>query len=737
MPPPNALQTALHAYQAGNHVAALDACQHALNAQPHDVDALHLTALIAQALGQPAMALEFLQRALAIQPQDANLWNSMGNWARAAGRLPDAEQAYQTALKAQKRHVVGWINLGAVYKDMGRLDEALRCFQKAARLEPGNSALYSNWGNALLANGEVSAAIAMYRKALALAPGNAEAAFNLGNALLKNGEGEAAIACYHQAIEANPGFFEPHYQLGIIHKSLKAYEEALGWFDKALMLRPGEAMSALKAGDCLYELHRMPQARVRFAQASGIWQSQPLIRLRLETLTAPIAESQAAIAETRAHAEAILEAFEREALHADEATLLEYNVYPPFYWAFQGEDDTTLRTRFADRVARMLEDSGWRSRALPLPVPSGRLAPAVGVVVSDGHEIAFNTFMGGFFRQALPERLALTLVCSPGSRDRLITLDAATWAEAPWQALPSGFLDKIDTVRQAGFDALFYFEIGTDPVNYLMPLFRLAPVQCTSWGFPVTSGMETVDYFLSSRLLEPPDAAAHYRERLVLPESLPVCFRRPPTPEADPKSRRTFGLPETGRLYGCLQQLYKFHPDFDAILDEILRRDPQGHVIAIANTRPGVNDALRTRLALTLAPEALARVHLLAPLPTDDFLRLSALCDVLLDPPHLGGGNTTYEAFALGVPIITWPGAFMRGRITAACYTRMGIAGPVVSSLGEYAACAVALASDAARNQALRKEILAANDVLFEDAGAVRALEQFFIDALAAWPKRI
>ncbi len=47
------------------------------------------------------------------------------------------------------------------------------------------------------------------------------------------------------------------------------------------------------------------------------------------------------------------------------------------------------------------------------------------------------------------------------------------------------------------------------------------------------------------------------------------------------------------------------------------------------------------------------------------FLTLLWAADAVLDPPHFGSGNSSYEAFALGAPIVTWPGAFMRGRVTA------------------------------------------------------------------------
>ena len=51
---------------------------------------------------------------------------------------------------------------------------------------------------------------------------------------------------------------------------------------------------------------------------------------------------------------------------------------------------------------------------------------------------------------------------------------------------------------------------------------RLAPVQCSSWGHPETSGFPTIDYFLSSELMEPRNGKDHYSEELVLLPNLSV-----------------------------------------------------------------------------------------------------------------------------------------------------------------------------------------------------------------------
>ena len=106
-------------------------------------------------------------------------------------------------------------------------------------------------------------------------------------------------------------------------------------------------------------------------------------------------------------------------------------------------------------------------------------------------------------------------------------------------------------------------------------------------------------------------------------------------------------------------------------------------------------------------------------------------CDVLLDPLHFGGGNTSYQALAFGVPIVTLPSHFLRGRITQALYRQMNVLDCVVSDKHEYVEKAVQLACDPAYRETVRRKIMAANHVLYENPAGVRALEDFLKGAVA------
>lgn len=86
----------------------------------------------------------------------------------------------------------------------------------------------------------------------------------------------------------------------------------------------------------------------------------------------------------------------------------------------------------------------------------------------------------------------------------------------------------------------------------------------------------------------------------------------------------------------------------------------------------------------------------------------------------------------MGLPIVTWPGPFMRGRVTDACYRQMGYTGLVADSLDSYVELALRLGGDRAWRARVRHEVEERAGVLYDDAGVVTELEEFLAAACDA-----
>ena len=150
-------------------------------------------------------------------------------------------------------------------------------------------------------------------------------------------------------------------------------------------------------------------------------------------------------------------------------------------------------------------------------------------------------------------------------------------------------------------------------------------------------------------------------------------------------------------------------------------------------TAKGIKQA--TRMAKWLRariPDVANRIVFLPFLAHDAFLGILKNADAVLDTPHFSGGTTSFETFAAGVPIVTWPGRYARSRPTAALYRQMGVTGLTADHAAQYVDLALRLARDPDWRAQKQAELRQKCAVLYENLEAVRELERFFAAAVAA-----
>ena len=246
-------------------------------------------------------------------------------------------------------------------------------------------------------------------------------------------------------------------------------------------------------------------------------------------------------------------------------------------------------------------------------------------------------------------------------------------------------------IKSLRLDVLVFPDLGNFGENYQYAGMRLAPVQCTSWGQPVTSGLSTIDYFLSSEFMEPANGGEHYTEKLVRLPGTGAYFASLPC--ASTKSREQLGLPK-GPFHLVCQNLRKLVPRWDYLFAEIQARSGLPLVFIDYGVEIST-DLTRDRLA-----KAGVQVTWLPRQSNPDFIRIQQLCSVSLDPPAWNGGYTTMFGLGAGGALVTTPGEFLRGRHSLAYMTQANVQGLVASSPEQY----IEFATDFGRIQETMKE---------------------------------
>jgi len=279
-----------------------------------------------------------------------------------------------------------------------------------------------------------------------------------------------------------------------------------------------------------------------------------------------------------------------------------------------------------------------------------------------------------------------------------------------------------EQVTSENLDMLVYPEIGMHPIAYYLSMTRLAPVQCALMGHPVTTGIPTIDYYISSDLFESQSADDHYSEKLIRVGGMPVNYSRPAIPR-NPKTRRQLDLPKDSHIYLCPMTLFKIHPDFDTVVAGILQKDANAAVLFF--NYYGVEAIIKKRLAKRCRKD-FDRIHFRNTASHSDFLSLLARSDVILETFPFGGGNTALMALAAGSPVVTMPTQFLRGRFCYGYYKRMDMTDCIANSPQDYVRIATRIGMDPDYRQTLRKKILSRNGVLFGNTEGVEEHYQFF-----------
>ncbi|MGE4221551.1 MAG: hypothetical protein AB7G39_19070, partial [Alphaproteobacteria bacterium] len=524
------------------------------------------------------------------------------------------------------------------------------------------------------------------------------------------------------ALARDRGLALAHLNLGNLLQVARCYEVALRHSPAAAAARPDWYLPHANAGNALARQDRTDEAREAYGRALGLGAPEGL-RFRRDLLLPVIAASAAQMTAARQRYAAGL-----AALEADPPPLRDPVVEAGgsrFFLAYAGMDDRPLQARLAHLYLRCRPDLGWvapHCRPGAVRRPGRRRIVVVSRFLFD-HSIG-RLAEGLLLRLARQADLSL-FDAGPVPDDavhRRLVSGAASHAQ-----LPDDLAEARAMIATAEADLVFYPEIGMHAPTYFLAFARLAPVQCVSYGHPVTTGIPTVDAFLSCAAAEVDAADADYSERLVRLPGLPFAFARPPEPD-DRRDRADFGLPPSGALYLMAQNLFKLHPDMDAAFAAILKADPAGHVVLLDGHDSRWSAALRKRFSATLGGAA-GRILFLPRQGHSGFMRLLQLADVGLDSFPFSGGTTTYQALAMGLPVVTLPGRYLRGRVSLAIYERMGLRDCVARDAADYAGIATRLATDAGYAAAMRRRIGAKAAGIFDDAAFLEAAEAFLMTA--------
>ena len=691
------LDEAIAHHRSGRLPEAEAGYRQVLDTDPQQFDALRLLGLLAHQRGDHEEAFALLDRAIVVRSDVAEAFNELGAVHHARNHAEAARLCFERALALQPDFFQARLNLACLLGMQHQFANAEAEFERLASLHGDRAEVYANLGVVQHEQGKLLAAIQSYRKALALNPNLTEAHFNLAQALQTLGDIPSAIQ----------------------------ESEALLRFDAE------NVRARVLLGRLLHAQGRNADAQECFRQA--IADKPDSVEARWCSTMSTLAVAYGPDEHPEDSRQAFAQSLEALRRWFEEARPVDGSVgvgsMQPYYLAYHECDNRALLSRYGDLCSNLMKFA-IRSHKRP-PTIIRRLGKVrVGIVSGKIYDQSvWTAIVKGWCRHLDRRRFELTILSTGTVVDRETEL-----ARSLVPDFVAGFKDVrqwADQILDRRFDVLFYPEIGMDGMSVRLASLRLAPIQIASWGHPETTGLPTIDYYISADDFEPPGAQAWYREKLV---TLPGmgCIYEPHNVAFDATSG-DLSLDRSRVLLLCPGTPYKYDPRRDRTLVEIARRAPECRFVFCHDTVPNVSAMVQKRLEAAFHAAQITfdeHVVFLRHQSRAGFFGLMQITDLCLDTIGFSGFNTTMQALECGLPVVGYEGRFMRGRFASGILRHMGLHELVASAEDQYAKLAEKLVRDVAYLQQVRACIAERVPGLFGDLSPLGAFEDFLESAV-------
>lgn len=695
-----------------------------LQADPNDIDALLALARVSMETSQGASAEQSLQRASALLPASAAIHARRAALHMAAGRTKQAQAALQAALALDANNPEVLVECGLAAWRSGKLDAAKRALAAAADAPSPSAPACFHLGNLARQQGLFVEAERLYRRALAARPAFADASNNLGSLLKDLGRGDEALQHFQKAVDIRPGFAAAHFNLGLLLVDRRRFEPAAQHLRSSLNANTHQSDAQYWLGNALMGLGDASGARSAFEASYRI--SPEMIKARWAAVMACIdpvpndsGERDKAIERFRGELTSLSNWLQtRRPKAAHEAV----GVQQPYYLAYApGNHREAL-----DAYGRLCVDlmGAWARRSgIPRPLARRGDKCRLGIVSSHIHNHSvWNALVKGWVGHLDPATFEIEVFHLGAMHD-----DQTDWCARHVKRLhrgPRPWTSWVELITQSRLDVLVYPEVGMDADTTRLAALRLARVQLASWGHPLTTGLPTIDGFISALAMEPQNATEQYTEVLHMLPRLGSCclpFRtKPAKVDFD-----QLGLRRSEPFLLCAGTPFKYSPSFDELWVSVAKRCQPAKLVFFESAPLSLSHRLRERLRRAFDTAGLQFDDCVRFVPwqrQDVFFGLLQSCVALLDTPGFSGFNTAVQAIECACPIVAWEADALRGRFASGVNRHLKLDGCVASDIQSYVDIAQAMCESSARRDESKHAIVKGGDGVFGDVQTVHQL---------------
>lgn len=730
----------------------------ALQANPTYGDALINLGFVLKEQGRLSDARAILVRAAEEVPDDADAQYVLAAVCLGLGDAAGASPHFEKAIALRPDFEVAYRDVTVALFQENRIDDAIGYCEQGLSLFPDSAELHFYRSNLFRHATMFEAALGSCRRALALQPDFLAARKSMSRLLVSTDRVEEAIESYRLEASLDPGNADPHHQAGMLLIRAERLQEANVQFREAVALAPERADLLEELGLVQHKVLQLDDAEATFRRAISLWPESSNYHYYLgavledaERRKDAAASYQRAVdldgrnvlarwSKVMVSLEAVSDSVESAALARQTFldALSEFEAWfensqidgagfvgkrRPFFLTYQAQSNVEWLRTYGALCAKAMQRWLEKEPRSEIQVHSGDRI-RIGIVSADVsiHSV-WLALTKGWVQHLDRKRFEIGIFSLLAMKDQ-----ESDWAKSNadfFEAGPKSLSEWVRTIRSFGPTILIYPAIGMEETSFQLASLRLAPTQLNAWGHPETSGLPTLDYYVSAELLEPVDAQREYSETLVRLPNLGTYYKKLEIQVHD-AGLSELGIAADRPILICPGTHFKYQPDHDQVFVDIARLLPDAQFIFF---RPkGEEGRLQSRLASAFSAQGLdldQHARFLPWLSTNRFHGLVKVADVMLDTIGFSGWNTAIQAMELGLPIVAFDGEFMRGRLASGVLRRLDLTELIAPTKEQFVALVVKVVRDRPFREQVREKIAERRSWLFEDLSPIRKFEEF------------
>lgn len=726
------LQQAIQAFQSQNYERAESILNKVIREAPKNLPALHILGLIKASHGKYQEAVDLLAKAARLNPSDPSIEYNLAKALADSGMVAESIAHHKKAVDLAPHNPDAWNNYGMALSYMAQHEFALQCFDRAIALNSNHSNAYFNKGIAHRALKHYPDAVASFDKVINLTPEFHLAWINKGEILSQFKYLEEALDIFDKVLSTQPDSIEANLNRSSILCELKRFEEALEACNKVISLDPDNPLLHFNSGVILRELGRSSEAKISFARALALKPDYANAKWTIPFLNIPsIFSDFEDLQELRGRflkeLDELSEWFAGNMLDGAHDVI---GFTQPFYLAYQECNNKEILFKYGQLCHQIM--SRWQTQNNLRPIEKNGSGKIKIGIVSDqirNHSV-WHAIIKGWIQNLDKNKFEVHIFHLGSIVDEETHL--AESLATSFVGLQNSLLEWAKEIIEKDIDVLIYPEIGMHQLTAQLASLRIAPVQIASWGHPETSGLPTIDYFLSAELFESEDSSSAYTENLIQLPNL-GCSYSPLLITPSECDIQQWGLDIATPILLCPGSPFKYAPQYDWMFPEIVKR--VGHCkLVFFNQQESWTKILKTRLKKVFDEAGLHfndYVIFIPWLNSEDFYSLMKHACVYLDTLGFSGFNTVMQAIDCALPVVSKRGKFMRGRLGSGILERIGISELIAKTDEEYIELVTRLVKDEQYRAQIKQNIIDRRYVLYGDIEPIRALEKFLIEKCA------